>query len=58
VNITGEVAPTFIRIYNITGQLMYETNQCTNNMSISVETMPAGIYFIQIDSVTTKVVFR
>ncbi|MCL2512067.1 MAG: C25 family cysteine peptidase, partial [Bacteroidales bacterium] len=58
VNITGEVAPTFIRIYNITGQLMYETTQCTNNMSISVETMPAGIYFIQIDGVTTKVVFR
>jgi gingipain R len=62
VNITGDIVPTNVRIYNITGQLMYETETCTKDMSISVLTMPAGIYFIKIDidngSITQKLIFK
>jgi hypothetical protein len=50
VNITGKVAPNVVRIYNITGQLTYQTTVCSTKMSITVATMPAGIYFIKIDS--------
>jgi len=50
VNIVGNIIPTSVRIYNITGQLMYETTTCSTNMRLSVTTMPAGIYFIKIDS--------
>jgi len=50
VNITGNVAPNVVRIYNITGQLTYQTTVCSTNMSITIATMPAGIYFIKIDS--------
>jgi hypothetical protein len=62
LNITGSVTPNCIRIYNITGQLVYETTTCSTNMSISVSTMPTGIYFIKIDSandsITRKLIFR
>ena len=60
LNIKGNVVPTAVRLYNITGQMVYETIQCTNNMKISVTSMPAGIYFIKIETeygdVTRKVV--
>ena len=62
LNITGKVAPTAVRLYNITGQLMYETDQCATKMKISVAEMPEGLYFIKIDSeygsVTKKVVVK
>ncbi|MCL2042425.1 MAG: C25 family cysteine peptidase [Bacteroidales bacterium] len=61
LNIAGNVVPTAVRIYNITGQLVYETTQCTAEMKITVASMPTGVYFIKIDSergvVTRKVVF-
>ncbi|MCL2512139.1 MAG: GEVED domain-containing protein, partial [Bacteroidales bacterium] len=50
VNIVGNIAPNSVRIYNITGQLTYETTTCAANMTITIETMPTGIYFIKIDS--------
>jgi len=60
LNITGKVVPTAVRLYNITGQMVYETTQCTTNMKISVTTIPAGVYFIKIDTeygnVTRKIV--
>jgi hypothetical protein len=55
LNITGKVVPNSVRIYNLTGQLVYETTTCSTKMSISVATMPAGIYFIKIDSDTGNV---
>ncbi|MCL2042089.1 MAG: C25 family cysteine peptidase [Bacteroidales bacterium] len=60
LNITGNVVPTAVRMYNITGQLVYETDQCATKMKISVAEMPEGVYFIKIDSeygnITRKVV--
>ena len=50
LNLSGSVAPTNIYIYNATGQLMYETNQCAANMNISVSTLPTGMYFVKIVS--------
>jgi hypothetical protein len=62
VNITGSVVPTAVRIYNITGQLAYETTACSAHMNISVTTLPTGVYFIQIDSehgsITQKLIFK
>ena len=57
INITGTVAPTYVGIYNITGQLMYETTNCSTNMKISVSSLSSGIYFVRIVSengITTK----
>jgi hypothetical protein len=60
LNITGNVVPPRVRLYNITGQMVYDTTQCTAKMKISVSTLPKGVYFIKIDSeyggVTQKVV--
>jgi hypothetical protein len=60
LNITGTVTPSYVSIYNLMGQTMYETNQGSINMKISVTHLSAGIYFIRIDSkegsVTKKVV--
>jgi hypothetical protein len=60
LNISGSIAPTHVSIYNLTGQLVYETGQCVANMKISVSSFPSGIYFIKIISengiVTKKVV--
>ena len=50
LTLSGDIAPTNVCIYNLTGQLMYETNQCTANMHISVATLPTGMYFIKIVS--------
>jgi hypothetical protein len=62
LNITGDVIPTTVRIYNITGQLMYETATCTAEMKISVSTMPTGVYFIEINSdkgsITRKIIIK
>ncbi|MCL2511691.1 MAG: C25 family cysteine peptidase [Bacteroidales bacterium] len=62
LNIVGEIVPTCVRIYNITGQLMYENTQCTTNMNITISTMPTGVYFIKIDSeygtITKKIIFN
>ena len=58
----GNVTPTAVHLYNIFGQTLYETAQCTSNMRISVSTLPAGIYFIRIDTeqgnVTQKIVVK
>jgi hypothetical protein len=62
LNITGDVIPTAVRIYNITGQLMYETATCTAEMKISVSSMPTGVYFIKINSdkgsITQKIIIK
>jgi hypothetical protein len=62
LNITGNIVPTIVRLYNITGQLVYETVQCTTNMKIAVSSMPSGIYFIKIDSyygsITKKIIIE
>ena len=62
LNITGNITPTAVHLYNITGQLVYETAQCTTSMKISVSSMPGGVYFIKIDSdngsVTRKVIIK
>jgi len=62
VNIKGNVAPKALHLYNIFGQILYENAQCTANMKISVATLPAGIYFIKIDTeqgnVTQKIVIN
>jgi len=50
LNIKGNIVPTSVCIYNITGQLLYETTQCATHMSISVSFMPTGIYFVRINS--------
>jgi gingipain R len=50
LNIVGNVVPIYVSIYSNMGQLMYENNQCTTNMKISVSSLSAGIYFIRIDS--------
>ena len=50
LNIKGSVVPNSVRMYNITGQLVYETAACSTDMRISVATMPEGVYFIKIDS--------
>ncbi|MCL2313116.1 MAG: T9SS type A sorting domain-containing protein, partial [Firmicutes bacterium] len=57
LNITGAVIPTYVSIYNLMGQTMYETGQCAPNMKISVSSLPTGIYFVKIVSengTTTK----
>jgi PKD repeat protein len=62
LNITGNIAPTAVRVYNITGQLMYETTQCTTAMKISVSSMSAGVYFVEIEAdwgnVTRKIIIE
>jgi len=57
LNISGTIAPTYVCIYNFTGQLLYETEHCAANMIISVSSLPSGIYFVKIVSengITTK----
>jgi len=60
LNIIGKVVPTTVRLYNITGQLVYETDQCAVKMNIPVSEMPIGVYFIRIitesGTVTKKIV--
>ena len=60
LNIIGNVVPTTVRLYNITGQLVYETDQCAVKMNISVSEIPIGVYFIRITTesgtVTKKIV--
>jgi hypothetical protein len=60
LNISGKVTPTYVGIYNLMGQTMFETTQCAATMKISVSTLPAGIYFVKIvtenGSVTKKMV--
>ena len=62
VNITGTIVPNNIRIYNITGQLVYETSNIASlgvastlrpfTLRLDVAQLPTGVYFIKIESNT------
>lgn len=55
LKLSGNVIPDNIHIYNLTGQVVYYTDNCNADMSISVKSLPAGVYFLRIEAEGAKV---
>ncbi|MDR0364063.1 MAG: C25 family cysteine peptidase [Bacteroidales bacterium] len=61
INIVGNIAPQEIKIYNMTGQMIYNTTSCSQTMSIPLQ-ISSGVYFLQINTgestITKKIIVQ
>ena len=62
LNINSGVEITSAKLYNVSGQLVYESNGNSNEMRISTSEMPSGLYLLNLTtkegSITRKVSIR
>ena len=55
---TSTVFPKEVKMMNAVGQMMYEKTWMSSNNQIDVSHFPKGIYVIQIDNKTSKIVVK
>lgn len=58
VEIASSTSIGKVSVYNTLGQSVYKTNSTTNNMQLDLTHLQAGIYFVQTDNSTQKLILK